>query len=93
MLQDLLSNPGVVSVESLERAQREESRTPPSEMPPMPLQATKADDLEADLKNKLQVPSLDSILFTQTSTVSIQLWDMSGNRMAKSSPIADWSVS
>ena len=55
MLQDLLSNPGVVSVESLERAQREESRTPPSEMPPMPLQATKADDLEADLKNKLQV--------------------------------------
>ena len=55
MLQNLLSNPGVVSVESLERAHREESRSPQAEMPPMPLQATKADDLEADLKNKLQV--------------------------------------
>ena len=55
MLQSLLSNPGVVSVESLERAQREESRSPATEIPPMPQQATKADDLEADLKNKLQV--------------------------------------
>lgn len=58
MLQNLLSNPGVVSVETLERAHREESQTPPatqSEMPPMPLQATKANDLEADLKSKLRV--------------------------------------
>ena len=29
-----------------------------AEMPPMPLQATKADDLEADLKSKLQVDFL-----------------------------------
>ncbi len=65
MLQNLLSNPGVVSVESLERAHREESRTPPTEMPPMPLQATKADDLEADLKNKLQVKGLANIFATK----------------------------
>jgi hypothetical protein len=51
MIQSLMHNPGVVSVESLERAHREESQTPPvtssaaAAMPPMPLQATKADDL------------------------------------------------
>ncbi len=41
-------------MESLERAHRAKSQTP-NEMPPMPLQATKADDLEADLKNKLNL--------------------------------------
>lgn len=41
-------------MESLERAHRGKSQTP-NEMPPMPLQATKADDLEADLKNKLNL--------------------------------------
>jgi len=53
MLQTILK-PQVVSVESLERAQRAKSQTP-NELPPMPLQATKAGDLEADLRNKLKV--------------------------------------
>ena len=62
MLQSLLANPGVVSVESRERAHRVGSplmtSSATAEMPPMPLQATKADDLEADLKSKLQVDFL-----------------------------------
>ena len=51
MLQTILKPQGV-SVDTIERAHRAKSQTP-NEMPPMPLQATKADDLEADLKNKL----------------------------------------
>lgn len=63
-LQSLLSNPAVMSVESLERAHREESKTPPSnqrnvtgsnEMPPIPSKATSATELESDLKNKLNI--------------------------------------
>ena len=42
-LQTLLSNPAAMSVESLERAHREESRTPPTK------------DLESDLKSKLNI--------------------------------------
>ena len=53
-----------MSVESLERAHREESKTPPSnqrnvtgsnEMPPIPSKATSATELESDLKNKLNI--------------------------------------
>ena len=65
-LQTLLSNPAAMSVESLERAHREESRTPTSpvthtghgnyaQMPPLPAKATVANDLESDLKNKLNI--------------------------------------
>lgn len=67
MLQTLLSNPGVVSVETLERAHREESESPvatnggASELPPMPLTATKADDLEAAFKNKVKVRTIDQM--------------------------------
>ena len=56
-----------MSVESLERAHREESKTPPvsqrntsgltefNEMPPIPSKATSATDLETDLKSKLNI--------------------------------------
>ena len=56
-----------MSVESLERAHREESRTPPfssvtddisstyGNMPPIPPKATPASDLESDLKSKLHI--------------------------------------
>ena len=56
-----------MSVESLERAHREESKTPPgnqrnitgqsnlNEMPPIPSKATTATDLESDLKSKLNI--------------------------------------
>ena len=56
-----------MSVESLERAHREESKTPPvkqrstsgltdfNEMPPIPSKATAATDLETDLKSKLNI--------------------------------------
>ncbi len=56
-----------MSVESLERAHREESRTPPmastahsgisnyTDMPPIPPKGTPAADLESDLKNKLHI--------------------------------------
>ena len=66
-LQSLLSNPAAMSVESLERAHREESGTPPvglnaqkgsldyHTMPPIPLKAMPAADLESDLKNKLHI--------------------------------------
>jgi len=69
-LQSLLSNPGVMSVESLERAHREESKTPPSnqrnvtglnEMPPIPSKATSATELESDLKNKLNISKSEHI--------------------------------
>ena len=66
-LQTLLANPAAMSVESLERAHREQSCTPPissasqlghrsyAEMPPVPAKATVAKDLESDLKNKLNI--------------------------------------
>ena len=69
-LQSLLSNPGVMSVESLERAHREESKTPPSnqrnvtgsnEMPPIPSKATSATELESDLKNKLNISKSEHV--------------------------------
>jgi len=69
-LQTLLSNPAVMSVESLERAHREESKTPPSnqrnvtgsnEMPPIPSKATSATELESDLKNKLNISKSENL--------------------------------
>jgi len=66
-LQTLLSNPAAMSLESLERAHREESRTPPmaptahrgpsknTEMPRIPVKATQATNLESDLRSKLNI--------------------------------------
>ena len=59
-----------MSVESLERAHREESKTPPSnqrnvtgsnEMPPIPSKATSATELESDLKNKLNISKSEHV--------------------------------
>ena len=59
-----------MSVESLERAHREESKTPPSnqrnvtgsnEMPPIPSKATSATELESDLKNKLNISKSENL--------------------------------
>jgi len=63
-LQTLLSNPAVMSVESLERAHREESQTPPNknEMPPIPSKATTATDLESDLKSKLNISKSGNVV-------------------------------
>ena len=73
-----------MSVESLERAHREESRTPPissashsghhgnyTEMPPVPPKATVATDLESDLKNKLNI-SKSEIEGKQRGSTSIE---------------------
>ena len=60
----MLSNPAVMSVESLERAHREESQTPPNknEMPPIPSKATTATDLESDLKSKLNISKSGNVV-------------------------------
>lgn len=49
-MHSVLSNPGTVSVEALERTQREESRTPPSGKP-----FQNQNPLENDLKNRLNI--------------------------------------
>ena len=62
MLGNLMANPGVHSLENLERQQRLDSVSPAGPTildqvnvaaPPMPLSARSADDLENDLKGKL----------------------------------------
>lgn len=62
MLGNLMANPGVHSLENLERQQRLESVSPAEPTmgpgphiaaPPMPLSARSADDLENDLKGKM----------------------------------------
>merc|ERR1719391_1855912 len=49
-MHSVLSNPGTVSVEALERTQREESRTPPSGKA-----IQNQNPLENDLKNRLNI--------------------------------------
>ena len=51
-----MANPGVVSLESLERQHREESCTPPASSGPMvPNTPPSSQHLEMDLKNKLNI--------------------------------------
>ena len=57
-MHSLLANPGTVSVEALERTQREESRTPPGsqhQQKQLPNDHQHPIDLEADLKSKLNI--------------------------------------
>merc|ERR1712110_1135778 len=58
-LQDLLENPAAMSVESLERAHREESRTPPATSSKA-TNSKRPTNLESDLKSKLNINELNS---------------------------------